>query len=298
MFPSGKSKQREWFLLFVLLMLALSIHSCNRNSEYPGFSRSPSGIHYRLNSLGEVHNSPVPGDYITVDLRYSTISDSVFFNARRKFRLEKPSYRGSVEECFAMMSVGDEADFIIDAYDFFTITLGSKLPQFFDESAPVKISANLLDIQNEEEYINEEEDFLVWIEDLNEYEQTKIRQFIQEKQIMAKPDSLGIYFVTLDKGTGKAIEAGDTVEIHYEGKFLNGEFFDSTRKRDEIFQFVYSQQWQVLEGLERAIGMMHEGEQALVILPSDLAFGKQGSSTGIIPPYTSLVFEVEVLSVK
>ena len=43
--------------------------------------------------------------------------------------------------------------------------------------------------------------------------------------------------------------------------------------------------------------MMTEGEKSLFILPSEIAFGKEGSSTGIIPPYTSLIFEVEVLKV-
>lgn len=281
-----------------LLMMVTGIHSCKPASEYPGFSKTRSGFHYRLNSIGEAELKPVPGDYITVDLIYSTLNDSVFFNTRRKFRLEEPSYKGSVEECFAMMNVGDEADFIINAHDFFTRTLDTSPPRFFEESDPLKICVNLLDIQTKESYVKEMESFLIWIDDFGEYEQAKIMQFLQEKMMIAKPDSLDMFFISLNEGTGKGVEIGDTVEVHYEGKFLYGDFFDSTRKRDEIFQFVYSKQWQVLEGLERAIGMMHEGEQALVILPSDLAFGKQGSSTGIIPPYTSLVFEVEVLSVR
>jgi len=61
------------------------------------------------------------------------------------------------------------------------------------------------------------------------------------------------------------------------------------------FQFVYGTEWQVVKGLEEAIGMMQEGEKALVILPSDLAFGSEGSSTGIIPAYTSLIFDVEII---
>jgi FKBP-type peptidyl-prolyl cis-trans isomerase FkpA len=86
--------------------------------------------------------------------------------------------------------------------------------------------------------------------------------------------------------------------VHYEGRFLNGKFFDSTRQRNDPFQFVYGQQWQVVKGMEEAIGMMHEGEKALFIMPSGLAFGQTGSSTGIVPPFTSLIFEVELLLVK
>ena len=54
----------------------------------------------------------------------------------------------------------------------------------------------------------------------------------------------------------------------------------------------------MIKGLEEAIGMMREGEKSLFILPSELGFGNQGSSTGIIPPFTSLIFEVEILKVS
>ena len=86
--------------------------------------------------------------------------------------------------------------------------------------------------------------------------------------------------------------------VNYEGRFLNGKFFDSTVRRKQPFQFVYGTEWQVVEGLEEAIGMMKEGEKSLFILPSNLAFGTEGSSTGIVPPFTSLIFEVELLAIN
>ena len=79
---------------------------------------------------------------------------------------------------------------------------------------------------------------------------------------------------------------------------FDGKYFDSTIRRNQSFQFVYGTEWQVIKGLEEAIGMMHEGEKSLFIVPSELAFGPAGSSTGIIPPYTSLIFEVELLKVS
>jgi len=105
-----------------------------------------------------------------------------------------------------------------------------------------------------------------------------------EEQLSATPDSSGMYYISLNKPGGRKIESGDTLEIHYEGRFLYGRFFDSTRKRDEVFTFVYGQEWQVVEGLEKAIGHMHEGEKALVILPSELAFGEYGSSGAPVYP--------------
>jgi FKBP-type peptidyl-prolyl cis-trans isomerase len=102
----------------------------------------------------------------------------------------------------------------------------------------------------------------------------------------------------LKEGIGEKVFMGDTLIVHFEGKFFNGKFFDSTKRRNSPFQFVYGKKWQIIEGLEEAIGRMVEGEKSLFIIPSQLGFGETGSSTGIIPPYTSTLFEVELLEVK
>jgi FKBP-type peptidyl-prolyl cis-trans isomerase len=161
----------------------------------------------------------------------------------------------------------------------------------------MKITIDMIEIQTETEYKKEKEAFLNWIEDFGDYEKVILRQFIEEEKLPVELMASGIYFINLVPGTGKKIEPGDTITINYEGRFLNGKFFDSTVKRSQPFQFVYGTEWQVVKGLEEAIGMMKEGEKSLVILPSDLAFGSEGSSTGMIPPFTSLIFEVEILEV-
>ena len=291
-------RQKKWLLLPLVGFLLMEIPGCSFKNEYPGFSQTSSGVYYRLNVMGEGELNPVPGDYITVDLRYSTTYDSVFFTARRKFQLEQPAFKGSVEECFAMMRTGDEADFIINAHDFFNKTLDVKIPRFLEGSDHLKISVKMIEIQTSQSYIHEKQAFLSWIEDFGEYERFRIENFIRQEQIEAEPDRSGLYYININEGTGKKVEHGDTVEVHYEGRFLDGKFFDSTRKRDEVFQFVYGQELQLIQGLEKAVGLMREGARALVIIPSELAFGSHGSSTGIIPPYTSMVYEVEVLSVR
>jgi FKBP-type peptidyl-prolyl cis-trans isomerase len=125
-----------------------------------------------------------------------------------------------------------------------------------------------------------------------------LQQFIKEEKIDAQPTESGLIFMPLEKGEGRKIEIGDTIMIHYEGIFLNGKYFDSTKRRKQPFQFVYGTEWQVIDGLEEGLSYLREGDKALFIVPSDLAFGSTGSSTGIVPPFTSLIFEVEVMMVK
>jgi FKBP-type peptidyl-prolyl cis-trans isomerase len=196
-----------------------------------------------------------------------------------------------------MLSEKESATFIISADDFFLKTLQSERPSFIAHESKMMIAVDLLEIQTEEDYRKEKEAFLNWIEDFGDYEKVVLQQFIQEEKLPVELMASGIYFINLVPGTGEKIETGDTLTINYEGRFLNGKFFDSTVKRNQPFQFVYGTEWQVVKGLEEAIGMMREGEKSLVILPSGLAFGNEGSSTGIIPPFTSLIFEVEILKV-
>ena len=63
-------------------------------------------------------------------------------------------------------------------------------------------------------------------------------------------------------------------------------------------QFTYGQEGQVIKGLEKAISFMNEGMKAKFIIPSQLAFGEMGSSSGIIPPNATLMYEIELLNIN
>jgi FKBP-type peptidyl-prolyl cis-trans isomerase len=283
---------------FVVPFVLILLFSCSSNSPYPGFKKGKRGIYYQLHKIGEDSKKTRYGDYITADIAYSTMKDSVFFQGRRKLQLLKHDAKGSIEQCFKMLSTGDSATFIISADEFFNKTLETSLPEFILPMSKMKVSLDIIEIQTQTEYQNEKEAFLNWIGDFGEYEKVILKQFLEEKKLEVRPYGSGLYYLKIREGKGEKIEVGDTITINYEGKFLNGKFFDSTIKRKQPFQFVYGTEWQVVEGLEQAIGMMKEGEKSLIILPSELAFGTEGSSTGIIPPFTSLIFEVEILAVN
>ncbi|MBN2349598.1 MAG: FKBP-type peptidyl-prolyl cis-trans isomerase [Bacteroidales bacterium] len=283
--------------LFVFLLILLGI-SCNNHSPYPGFSKARHGIYFQLHKIGEETEKAYPGDFITADIQYFTLKDSLFFKGRRKFQVTRPSFKGSVDECFLMLAENENATFIISADNFFEKTLQTSLPSFLDTESKMKIEVEILEIQTEEEYNKEKEAFLNWIDDFGDYEKTILEQFLAEKELAVNPTKSGLYQLILKEGTGRKVRQGDTITVNYEGKFLNGKYFDSTIKRNQPFQFVYGTEWQVVKGLEEAISMMEEGEKSLFILPSELAFGNTGSSTGIIPPFTSLIFEVELLKIN
>lgn len=276
-------------------LIVVIFSGCSLFEKYPGYAKTKSGIYYNLIQIGDEVSPPKVSDYITVNLSYSTITDSVFFNGSRTFQLTQPEFRGSIDECFLMLSEGDSASFIIDGNLFFTQTLQTSLPKFLAENSALKLGLKIDEIRSQDQYENDKIEFLKWIEDFGEYEKLILSKFIQEEEINVEPNENGMYFISIRPGSGKPVELGDIVTVNYEGRFLNGKFFDSTVKRNQAFEFVYGSEMQVIPGMEDAIGRMREGERAIVILPSDLAWGDAGSSTGIIPPFTSVIYEIELI---
>lgn len=285
--------------LIKCLLILLMIAACRQSNMYPGFSKSKHGIYYQLHKIGETEQNAQMGDYITADITYRTMSDSIFFQGKRKIQLlAENNYDGSIHECFMMLSEDESATFIISATDFYMKTLEAPLPSFLSDNDKLKITIDIIEIQTQNEYQKEKEAFLNWIEDFGDYEKVILQQFLNKEKLPVQPTASGIYCLKIKEGNGKKIALGDTITVNYEGKFLNGKYFDSTIRRNQPFQFVYGTEWQVVKGLEEAIGSMAMGEKSLFILPSELAFGTEGSSTGIIPPFTSLIFEVEILEVN
>ena len=120
-----------------------------------------------------------------------------------------------------------------------------------------------------------------------------------EEEIDTDENLGGVYRQYLRRlRVGEEIKAGSQVSIHYKGRFLNGFVFDNTYEKDITPSFTYGQEYQMVDGLRTALKGMKEGESVKIILPSRRAFGEEGSLAGIVPPYTAVIFEVNIIKVK
>lgn len=103
----------------------------------------------------------------------------------------------------------------------------------------------------------------------------------------------GLQYEVLTEGTGKQPGATDKVRCHYEGRLLDGTVFDSSYKRGEPADFGLNQ---VIPGWTEGVQLMKEGAKYRFHIPYLLAYGEQGAP-GAIPPYATLVFDVELVKV-
>ncbi|GAB4227893.1 MAG: macrophage infectivity potentiator Mip [Deltaproteobacteria bacterium] len=104
----------------------------------------------------------------------------------------------------------------------------------------------------------------------------------------------GLQYKEITPGTGKRPKASDTVTTHYRGTLIDGTEFDSSLKRGQPATFQVSG---VIPGWTEALQLMKEGAKWQLFIPSNLAYGERGAGREIGPNAT-LVFEVELLSVK
>jgi len=104
----------------------------------------------------------------------------------------------------------------------------------------------------------------------------------------------GLQYRIIKKGNGPKPTATQTVKVHYRGTFIDGKEFDSSYKRGEPAEFPVNG---VIPGWSEALMLMPVGSKWEVVIPPDLAYGDNGAGA-VIPPGSTLVFEVELLEVK
>jgi len=105
----------------------------------------------------------------------------------------------------------------------------------------------------------------------------------------------GLEYIDVKVGEGAEAKAGQTVSVHYTGWLVDGSKFDSSVDRGQPFEFPLGG-GSVIKGWDEGVAGMKIGGVRKLIIPSDLGYGSRGA--GLIPPNSTLIFEVELLGVK
>lgn len=114
------------------------------------------------------------------------------------------------------------------------------------------------------------------------------------KRPEVKTTASGLQYEVLEPALGQKPTATSTVEVHYEGRLLDGTVFDSSYQRGQSISFALNQ---VIAGWTEGLQLMSVGAKYKFFIPWNLAYGAQGAGQSI-PPYATLIFTVELLGIK
>jgi len=128
-----------------------------------------------------------------------------------------------------------------------------------------------------------------------EVEKERGRKFLMEnkKREGVMETASGLQYEVIVMGNGPKPEATDKVKVHYTGKTIDGQVFDSSVERGQPIDFGLNQ---VIKGWTEGLQLMPVGSKFMLYIPSDLAYGDPGRG-GLIKPGSTLVFEVELLDI-
>jgi FKBP-type peptidyl-prolyl cis-trans isomerase FkpA len=289
------------FLMMAMAIIAL--FACG-NAADRGFKKTDSGLRYKFHEQGGGEKAQLY-DILKMQMVYR-LQDSILFDTRMNeipmfLELAEPEYPGDIYEAFAMLSVGDSATFIVDAADFFLMTVGMfELPPPVEEGDLLYFDVRLIAALDEEGFMAEQQQIMENQMRSNEqraFDEDGLREdFLREMNITVQPLESGLYYIEKEKGDGPKVTPGSTVFVHYEGRLLDGTVFDSSYQRGEPLDFVVGT-GQVIPGWDEGISRMHVGGKAMLVIPSHLGYGDRGAG-GLIPPFSTLVFDVEVVDME
>ncbi len=110
-----------------------------------------------------------------------------------------------------------------------------------------------------------------------------------------KETKSGLKYAIIEEGTGPEADSGKIVAVHYSGFLTDGRKFDSSVERDEPLTIMLGRR-QVIPGWEEGIDLLRQGSKAQFVIPPQIGYGDR--DLGIIPPNSTLIFDVEIVEVK
>ena len=282
----------------------LTLGACKNNSKFPGYDET-SGAYFKMEKASDNKTAINKGDVVFMRYDILTDKDSLLFNYRTMsqpgrplaVRIGESAYKGDMFEMMLKMHTGDSVSFAIRVDSIFKKSYHQPIPKYLDSTGyivyHIKVdsvynSQKVEDIEKKQKAAQE-----AFLEKAKNGEDSLIRKYIADNKITEKPTESGLYIVIKQNGKGPKAKVGETAEVKYKGMFTNGQVFDESK--DKAYPVGVGMK-QVIAAWDEALQTMGVGTKALIVAPSALAYGPNGNQG--IPPYSPLVFEMEVVKIS
>ncbi len=282
----------NYILLIFSCVMAVS---CHNDKDYRSNNK---GLLYKIIKENAKGTAVKEKDILVLNLKYYTQKDSLIFNSKdfsAQFRVQvgNADKDGLMQDALKMLKTGDSASFLIPAENFYAKTKKAKVPDFIKPGEQVRFEIKLNDIISPERLQKEYKQYLL----KKEAEEKQILQeYIAIEEIHTKPTKSGIYIIKMRSGKGKKAKPGKIVSIHFTGKYINGQVFDSSIDKGKALSFVLGNK-NAIPAWNEAIATMRVGDKIKLIAPSQNAYGSEGIKD-YVPPFTTLIYEIKLIDVQ
>lgn len=285
--------------IFSVGAMAQTMQHTDNGTQYLMFTHNP-GDKIKLN------------DVISLQITQKSDKDSVLsstYSMGRPLQIQVQPSQGVTDmmQVFPLLALNDSvlvkvpADSVYKGHE-------DKRPSIFPPGSNFNFYIKVVKIESLDQAMAERN---AELQKLKEAEVTAAAKYIADNKLVVKTTPSGLKYMITKVGLKPKPLAGDTVFVNYTGKLLDGQIFDTSiasvaqqaglnepGRTFEPIKFPVGDK-QVIPGWDEGLLLLNEGSKATFIIPSSLAYGEQGSPDGsAIPPFSTLVFNVELVSVK
>lgn len=260
----------------------ITLFSCE--SKYPGYIKKEAGVFMKLLSFEEGEKAFSSDNYIVASIEVYDKNELLYKNYKEEIIVPE---NNQLSFLIQNLNEGDSAIFKVSKDRM----KKAFLPLRFKESSSdfVDVNIKIYQYYSPSSCLDQKESF-----DKEMIEQLILKRYIENTDVKLLSK---IYKKELLEGEGPLVKKGDLITIGYKGFFTNGLQFDEISGAT-AFTFTYGTPGQIIKGLDVVIKTMREGEKSKIIIPSQLAFGEKGSTTLIIPPFATVIYELEILKIS
>ncbi len=265
------------------------------DNNYTDIEPTPSGIYHIMKSPGTGPN-PDLDDHVRIGFTASLIDGVIYetsyeevaidndlyrenvFYGPVKFKLGRLSIAGLVEG-LTMMKEGETAKIIVPSH----LAFGSVEQQVIPAYSTLIYVVELLDV----------------ISNPEEHEQKLLDSFLLDNNITVEPSpQTGMYHVETKIGAGDPVTSSSTVLAEIKGYLLDGRVFYNTRYNGSEPREITIASSGFLPSILEGMMQMREGGESTIIIPWYSAYGAQGSDDGRIPPFSTIVYDIDIIEVN
>lgn len=269
------------------------------SGDMKGYKQTENGLYYRFEQQDKNAQQVQEGDVLVGEMTIRLDTNVLRTNVGRTERLMPaiPTYDGVLHEGIMMMHLGDKATFAIEADSMAKFMQPNQMPPMYEKGKGMKFyyEINLQDIVTKDEFAAEQANYEAEMEKARTAEPELIANYVKENNIKVQPNANGLYVIVKKQGKGTKVAVGRQVAIHYTGRLIDGTVFDSS-VGNEPLSYVVGQMG-LIRGWEEGVMGQPEGTQLQLIIPSAMGYGPQGAGQ-MIPPYSTLIFDLDIVSVK